>query len=185
MSYKRRTIEKWKHDGLVVMFVFFLLSLVPVGLTRIYSQAHPPSEFIDPRSTAHFVTVIKTVPGENIDGWVDKYTKQYFDGWKVSEVKMIMHCLLHRESGHGASNSCGDGGLACGPLQFHYLTWTRMRGQMLKAGLIDEIGSRLNAEQAVHTTIWAIANGHAKEWGPIFRDSKGSDYASCQTPSWY
>lgn len=132
--------------------------------------------------------VIKEIPQENIDTWVAEYVDTYFAGYKRSEMKMIMHCLLHRESGHqahGADGPHGDSGKAGGILQFHQPTWERMRGQMLKAGLVTEIGSRYDAEQAIHTTVWAIKNGRALEWGPINRDSKGSDFATCPTPSWY
>lgn len=102
-----------------------------------------------------------------------------------SESLMIMHCLAHRESGHGVSKAHGDGGLAGGPYQFHEATWQRMRKQMIKQGYAEEIGSRYDLKEAIRTTAWAIREGRALEWGPILRDSKGSDYASCQTPSWY
>jgi hypothetical protein len=129
------------------------------------------------------ITVIKEAA--NIDTWVGKYVDQYFKDHRKSEVRMIMHCLLHRESGHGASKGHGDGGKAGGPLQFHQPTWDGYRKIMLDRGLITEIGSRYDAEQAIHTTVWAIADGRARAWGPIYRHSKGSDFAVCQTPSWY
>jgi len=100
-----------------------------------------------------------------------------------SESLMIMHCLAHRESGHGVSNSHGDGGLAGGPMQFHEATWQRMRKQMIKQGYAIDIGSRYDLKESIRTTAWAIKEGRALEWGPILRDSKGSDFASCQTPS--
>lgn len=128
--------------------------------------------------------VVKEIPAENISTWISDAVNQYLPNHK-SESLMIMHCLAHRESGHGASNAQGDGGLAGGGFQFHEATWQRMRKQMLKAGLITEIGSRFDLKQATYTTAWAIANGRALEWGPILRDSKESDFASCQTPSWY
>lgn len=133
--------------------------------------------------------VVKEIPQENMDTWVNKYVNRYFVGYQVSEMKMIMHCLLHRESGHqahGENGPHGDNGKAGGVLQFHQETWERMRGQMLKTELIDEVGSRYNVEQAIHTTVWAIKNGNAKEWGPILRWSKGKyNEAACPVPSWY
>lgn len=183
MQYKRKTVERWKYDGLRVFLFFGFLALIPGGFEKIYWDEYP--EFISPVSANPIVKVVEEIPQENLDTWVDKYTRKYFDGYKVSEVKMIMHCLLHRESGHGASHNCGDSGLACGPLQFHQETWNRMRGQMLKAGLIEDIGNRLDMEQAIHTTVWAIYSGRATEWGPIYRNYIGGDYATCQTPSWY
>jgi len=97
-----------------------------------------------------------------------------------SESLMIMHCLAHRESGHGASNAHGDNGLAGGPFQFHEATWTRMRKQMG-----EPESTRYDFKESARTTAWAIANGRALEWGPILRASQGSSYASCQKPSWY
>ena len=102
-----------------------------------------------------------------------------------SESLMIMHCLAHRESGHASSDKCGDSGLACGPMQFHEDTWIRMRKQMIKQGKATEIGSRLDLKESIKTTAWAINNGNAREWGAIYRKSNGSDYATCQVPSWY
>lgn len=97
-----------------------------------------------------------------------------------SESLMIMHCLAHRESGHGASTAHGDNGLAGGPFQFHQATWVRMRKQMG-----EPESSRYDFKEASRTTAWAIANGRALEWGPILRASKGSSFAACQKPSWY
>lgn len=128
--------------------------------------------------------IIKEIPAENISTWISDAVNQYLPTHK-SESLMILHCLAHRESGHGASKAQGDGGLAGGGFQFHEATWQRMRGQMLKAGLITEIGSRFDLKQATYTTAWAIANGRALEWGPALRYSKGNMFAACQTPSWY
>lgn len=120
------------------------------------------------------------------DAWVAEYTDHYFtDGPRRSEVRMIMHCLLNREAGHGQGKGFGDGGLAGGPLQYHQSTWDGFRQIMLQRGLISEIGSRLDLKQAIHTTIWAIADGRAMNWGPILRRSEGIDRADCPVPSWY
>lgn len=97
-----------------------------------------------------------------------------------SEALMIMHCLAHRESGHGSSKAHGDNGLAGGPFQFHEATWSRMRSQMGESE-----SSRYDFKEAARTTAWAIANGRAREWGPIYRSAKGSNFANCQVPSWY
>ena len=110
---------------------------------------------------------------------IDQAVNEFLPNHK-SESLMIMHCLAHRESGHGASNAHGDNGLAGGPFQFHEATWERMRKQMG-----EPFSTRYDFKEAARTTAWAIANGRALEWGPILRASKGSNYASCQVPSWY
>ena len=120
----------------------------------------------------------------NISSLIDDAVNEFLPTHK-SESLMIMHCLAHRESGHGASNAMGDGGLAGGPFQFHEETWNRMRKQMIKQGYATEIDSRYDLKESVRTTAWAIKEGRALEWRPILRDSNGNDYASCQKPSWY
>jgi len=110
-----------------------------------------------------------------IDEAVQEFLPKHY-----SEALMIMHCLAHRENGHGGNpNAHGDNGLAGGPFQFHQATWNRMRKQMG-----EDQGSRYDFKEAARTTAWALSKGRAKEWGPILRDSKGSDFATCQTPSW-
>lgn len=110
---------------------------------------------------------------------IEQAVDEFLPGHR-SEALMIMHCLAHRESGHGVSKAHGDNGLAGGPFQFHQETWTRMRKQMG-----EPEGSRYDFKEAARTTAWAISKGRALEWGPILRASNGSNYATCQKPSWY
>lgn len=120
----------------------------------------------------------------NISSLIDDAVNEFLPS-HISESLMIMHCLAHRESGHGASDAHGDGGLAGGPFQFHEETWNRMRKQMIKQGVATEISDRYDLKEAIRTAAWAIKEGRALEWGPVLRDSKGSDFATCQKPSWY
>lgn len=103
---------------------------------------------------------------------------------KKSESLMIMHCLAHREARHGESKAMGDNGLAGGPFQFHEATWIRMRKQMIDSGLSHEVGSRFDFKESARTTAWAISMGRSAEWGPLLRSKNGSNYATCQYPSW-
>lgn len=121
------------------------------------------------------LTPIDYTESDLIEQAVDEFLSNH-----KSESLMIMHCLAHREARHGESTGHGDNGLAGGPFQFHQATWDRMRTQMG-----EEMSSRYDFKEAARTTAWAIANGRAREWGPINRDSQGSNYAACQTPSWY
>lgn len=182
--YRRKTIDKWVHDAYLVMFIFFILAMVPGWIKNAIAV-----DFVNPQPYDQIVVekkvYIEVDEPNTVDEWVDEAVNHYFDGYKVSEVKMIMHCLLHRESGHGASDRCGDNGKACGPLQFHNPTWKAYRKIMVDRGEAVEIGDRHDMKMAIWTTVWAIKDGRAKAWGPILRDSKGSDYAACQTPSWY
>lgn len=102
-----------------------------------------------------------------------------------SEALMIMHCLAHRENGHGGNPSAhGDNGLAGGPFQFHQPTWDGYRKLMITEGLATEIGSRYDFKESARTTAWALSTGRSKAWGPILRASQGSNYATCPVPSW-
>lgn len=198
MKYRRKTVQQWKYDAYRVWSVALLIVIGVMGFNNViqaqidkWDEEYSKSILRPLVSIETLVPVEKVieVPQENIDTWVDKYVRQYFTGYQISEMKMIMHCLLHRESEHqphDVNGPHGDSGKAGGLLQFHQPTWDRMRGQMLKAELINEIGSRYDAEQAIHTTVWAIKNGRALEWGPVLRWSKGKhNQAACQTPSWY
>lgn len=120
--------------------------------------------------------------------YVDESLNEFIPKKYHSEARMIMHCLLHRESRHGDSGKPtdphGDGGRAGGPLQFHEGTWIRMRGQMKAQGIEVDDSTRYDLKESIRTTVWAIQNGRAKEWGPALRYSEGSNFAACQTPSW-
>ena len=182
--YKRKTIEKWKHDAVKVMFAFSFAAMIPSWIVKATAV-----EFISPISNDPIVfetvKVVEVDTADTIDEMVGEAVDHYFTGTRASEVRMIMHCLLHRESGHAGSNRCGDSGLACGPLQFHNPTWKAYRKIMIDRGEATEIGDRHDLRMAIWTTVWAISDGRATAWGPISRDSQGNNYASCQTPSWY
>lgn len=142
-------------------------------------------------TVSKFGSLVKTVEIEkpllNADYWVGEYVDKYFTSpAQQSEMRMIMHCLLNRETKHDLDKGHGDGGKAGGPLQFHQPTWEGYRKIMIERGLVDEVGSRYDQEQAIETTVWAIKDGRAKAWGPILRWSNGNAYAhSCPIPSWY
>jgi len=101
---------------------------------------------------------------------IEKYARKFSKN-KTEEYRLtyLLHCLLKHESYYYLNQNCGDNGKACGPLQFHQETWNRFREQMLKEGLITEIGNRENPEQAIETTAWALTHGKENEWGPIRR----------------
>jgi hypothetical protein len=183
ISYKQKYIYWMK-----LAYFFLALLILFITLAIIVNRSKKP--LITPIATkVHAYKVKEEVFVENLDYWVGKYTDKYFEtNTRRSEVRMLMHCLLHRESGHQAHDENGphgDSGKAGGILQFHQPTWEGYRKKMMNAGLVEEIGSRYNPEQAIETTVWAISTGRAYAWGPVARDSKGSNFASCQTPSWY
>ncbi len=175
------------YKGLTVVACVSLLTIFISPLIVRSGVSHAQEEIplvsANPRPI-QIVEVEKPLQIDEMSLYIDEAVSEFLPTHK-SESLMIMHCLAHRENGHAASDKCGDSGLACGPFQFHQETWVRMRKQMIKAGFASEIGDRYDKKQSARTTAWAISNGNAREWGPINRDSKGNDYAACQTPSWY
>lgn len=104
-----------------------------------------------------------------------------------SEARMIMHCLLHIESSHGANKGHGDNGMAGGILQFWEETWAGYRKIMINEGYTEAISSRYNEKDAIYTTVWALKTNRGKAWGPIYRELtnyKYSDKPGCPVPSW-
>jgi hypothetical protein len=115
-----------------------------------------------------------TQPPDDIqmtDYWVQKYVDKYFKThYGRSRMRATMQCLLNKESQHtfmDADDHHGDSGKAGGILQYHEPTWTGFRKIMIERGLVTEIGSRYNPEQAIETTVWALSDGRERNWGPI------------------
>lgn len=199
---KFATKKQIAKEKLVAPILLFLSIIVgAVVSTTEYTAVHSfQNSLIAPQAYANFTGETITQeeydcarygceePADEYKDEISMYISEAVDEFLPnhrSESLMIMHCLAHRESGHGASNAHGDGGKAGGPFQFWEETWTRMRGRMITDGKATDMTDRYNLKESVRTTAYAISKGWAKEWGPILRDSKGSDFASCQTPSWY
>jgi hypothetical protein len=108
---------------------------------------------------------------QKTDYWLAKYVDKYFKThYGRSRARATMGCLLSKESEHTfmtESDHHGDSGRAGGILQYWSDTWTGMRKIMIERGLVTEIGSRYNPEQAIETTVWALSDGREKNWGPI------------------
>lgn len=174
-------------------YLFAFMTLLATALW-VYGEIHLvyATELISPKGAESSITPAVQAPKVELDNvqkldlLIGSSVDEFFtDRSQRSEMRMIMHCLAHRENGHAANRNCGDSGLACGPFQFHPETWTRMRSRMVQGGVATEIGDRYDLKESTRTTVWAIKNGRGLEWGPILRDSKGSDFAACQKPSFY
>ncbi len=127
-----------------------------------------------------------TIAPKDIDIYTGLAVDEFFTTpGQQSEMRMIMHCLLKRETSHGYNKGHGDQGKAGGPLQFWQGTWEGYRKLMIKEGLATEIGSRYDLKEAIRTTVWAIKNDRAKAWGPIYRALNGRTDNTCPIPSWY
>lgn len=144
----------------------------------VYAAEHP---------TASPTPSILPLPtGFEIDVFVGSAVDEFFqEPGKQSETRMILHCLLNRESKHAHSIGHGDNGKAGGPLQFWQDTWNGYRKIMMKDDLAKEIGSRYDLKESIRTTVWAIKTGRATAWGPVLRESLGKKNQTCPVPSWY
>jgi hypothetical protein len=143
------------------VLVFFALVGLVLYITR-------PS-VISPCSDSGCQSV-QYIPQETLDTMVHDYSYKYGKtSYERNRIKAMLHYLLLREQNYGGSEACGDGGKACGPLQFHEPTYISYRKIMIKRGLVNDMGSRLDMEDAIETTAWAIADGRERAWGPIAR----------------
>jgi hypothetical protein len=198
-AYKKRWLRERTAKYITIAIALVFASLLIIAsyvahqehmILESRIEAYGSKEQSIATQTSMFGEFLKTevveTPPANADYWVGKYVDQYFElPGQQSEMRMIMHCLLNREAKHGYDQGHGDGGKAGGPLQFHNPTWIAYRKIMMEEGLVDELGSRYDMEQAIHTTVWAIHGGRAKAWGPILRASKGSTSHACTYPSFY
>lgn len=159
---------------------------------KIQDSQPTPTPKIETKKPIEIIQEIKAVePIEDdfkkSDELVGNAVDEFFtSNGQRSEVRMIMHCLLNRESKHNVSKGKGDGGLAQGPLQYHQETWVGYRKIMIKKGFATEIDSPYNLKEAIRTTVWAILDGRATAWGPILRwQNKRYVEATCPSPSFY
>lgn len=151
-----------------------ILAIIYVGVYMAQPVQIPKSP--SPNNGYVFASEADVIPPDDIqktDEWVGKYVDQYCNShYCRSRMRGIMHCLLTKESEHtfmDADDHHGDGGQAGGILQYWPDTWTGFRKIMISRGLITEIGSRYNPEQAIETTVWAILDKREGNWGPVNR----------------
>lgn len=180
-KYKRKTTETWKRDASMVLNVsLFLIICVMVANNAITAwndkrnQAWSDS-ILNPEVTIsnryiEYIDKPIIVEQENIDTWIGKYSDYYANTKKpASYLRYQLHCLANKESGHRYNDhkKCGDNGKSCGLYQYRQPTWEMFRKEMIKKGLVSEIGSLWNNEQATETTAYALSQGYDNHWGPI------------------
>src|SRR3990167_8683072 len=149
--------HKFTKEMATLLIMFGLLLAMLIWAPKIKALRETP---------LHEPLVGELLPApETIDSWVSEYSEKYGKtNSQRNHIKVLLHCLLFRESGYGSNKSHGDGGLAGGPLQFHQPTWNQFRKLM---GV--ERGSRYDMESSIQTTAWALANNRGDNWGPILR----------------
>ena len=158
----------FKVLGYIYLALLFLLIIAGSTVRVEYEFISPlPARVL---GTVDQIQAQEPDPCGDVDCWINKYSSKFSKSEvEAMQIKVKLHFLAYKESKYGSDTNCGDSGKACGPLQFHEPTWQGYRKIMLKEGLIDEIGSRLDMEQVIETTAWAIATGRETAWGPIKR----------------
>ncbi len=182
-------LKRWKVYLAIFIFLSILGYIVALETMAFAKQLFSMTAYA-PTVKVYATTVAsnsaKLDTPRDIDTFTGKAVDEFFDNpAQQSEMRMIMHCLLYRETKHDLSKGHGDGGRAGGPLQFWQGTWEGYRKLMISEGYTDEISDRYNLKEAIRTTVWAIKHDRAKAWGPILRSMEGSTHATCPVPSFY
>jgi len=167
----KRHIRKQTTGWRLARNYLILVSLVLLGS---YYDKLPVQPIISPiaeaREPAPKPTEVPKKKEVDYSDLVEKYAQKYAkDEYQRYKLIYQLHCLLWHESNHYLNKGYGDDGKAGGPLQYWQGTWVSFRKQMIKLGLITEIGDRENPEQAIETTAFALSRGYGDNWGPIKR----------------
>lgn len=161
IAYFIKQISKlvWKlRTPLYKLAIFILVTNSLLGVLTNPAYAPKPAIAMD--------GMISSVQDKYIFTYATKFQRPDL-GKTVSLLRYQLACLAHKENGYHANDKCGDNNQACGMYQFHQPTYVAFRKIMIAQGLTDHIGSRLNDQDAVETTAWAITHGHESDWGPM------------------
>lgn len=121
-------------------------------------------------SSAELHPPVPTPTPMTLDAMIDKYAMKYGSTkWIQLRTKALLHAMLLHETAYGNTTKCGDQGLSCGPLQFREPTYNGFRKEMIKKGLVEEMGSRFDLENSIDTAAYMVATGHEDNWGPVLR----------------
>ena len=124
----------------------------PKPVVKPVVTATPP-----PQPSATPTPVVPATPAlapHELDALFQKYGAEYGVSWE--KLKVIAKC----ESGFRA-NAIGGGGKYGGMYQYLASTWSSTRNAM---GLDPNPDLRFNAEEAIRTTAWKIAQGGTGPW---------------------
>lgn len=185
MAIKKRKLgsnqyqSKWKRETMHWIVKLILIVAATIMLAWIFSYAYdntPDPQIISPawseEPTSNFLTEaeLKERIRKAIPNMVEMSASRFAASDKQKNYIIYqLYCLLRKESNFGENETCGDSGKSCGILQFREATYNRMRKQMIKQGLVTELGDRFSPFYSIETTAWALVNGYGREWGPIGR----------------
>lgn len=162
MKHNAKTINALQlQNGIFKVILFFLLVY---GVLQVFK-----TPILSPCPDNGCISVQYSIP-KTVDFLVDMYATKYGKTkWLQLRTKALVHFMLLREAAYGNTTTCGDSGLACGPLQFHEPTYISYRKQMISKGLAQDMGSRWDMENAIDTASYIINEGGENNWGPVAR----------------
>jgi len=184
MKTKRGTnqYKKKYHETMHWLIKLILIVAATIVLAWIFSYAYdnaPEPQIISPIAEAKENTIkvrflneteLKEALRKSIPNMVEMSASRFATNDKQKNYVIYqLYCLLRKESDFGENENCGDSGKSCGILHFWEDTYNRMRKQMIKQGLVTELGDRFSPFYSIETTAWALVNGYGREWGPIAR----------------
>lgn len=158
----------------VIMFGVVAKVFYDIGVdmqTYAYAEQHGfVSPVPSPTPTPTLIIQTLEIKSENQDTWIREAAQKYATHDKPeSYLKYQLHCLANKESGHHATDKCGDGGVSCGMYQWREPSWKIVRSEMKSAQLIQDLGSLWDDKSAIETTAYALTHGYDMWWGPITR----------------
>lgn len=125
-------------------------------------ESTPAPELVAPEVTTP--VAVATASPEELDPLFEKYATEY--GISSATLKIIANC----ESRFNP-NALSKNGLYGGMFQFSASTWASTRKAM---GLDENPELRFNAEEAIRTTAFKIANGGIGAWPHCGKKAQGS-----------
>ena len=174
----KKHIKFMQFHWLVKLILIFALAMGIIAALSYWYVHSPEPEIVSPVaaqeevSTTHFLdeAEAKESTREAIPNMVEMSAEKFTTSTKQKNFIMYqLFCLLREESNMGEVETCGDSGKSCGVLQFREATYNRMRREMIRKGLVTELGDRFSPFYSIETTAYALTQGYGKEWGPILR----------------
>jgi len=180
-AYKAWKKVSYRNHWFFRMALMFLMIMALIYLASLWYEKELKAPIISPvpevgavdnNYKVKFLTLMeaKEIVRQSIPNMVEM-TAERFTGSAKQKNYIIyqLYCLLREESNFGENESCGDSGKSCGVLQFREATYNRIRKEMIKKGLVNELGDRFSPFYSIETTAYALVRGYGKEWGPISR----------------
>jgi hypothetical protein len=178
-KYKSRVFGHF--DKVLAILFFAYLMFLGVNFTKTYATGLATDHWLNSLEygtgpTLYINALLAPTKGltpeeeKTVDEMISDASNKYgATRYERNRLKALTHYLLLRENNYGATNECGDNGLACGPMQFHEDTYIRNRKTMIRLGHVSQMGSRWNMQDAIETAIYMFSIGQEKQWGPILR----------------